>query len=222
MQSGISWLQSGIRFDVLGVTLWLVVLVIQDVRHRLLSHWLTTVPLIGMVVIAVATAMINWLEGGWSPFVADPVALILAFVAVLASDTWAALVPAVNALVLAWWQGTPAGQVAVTGWLVALALAKAGIWGEGDAKVLMILFALYPDVRLAIAITTAIIVVGLVMLVRRLGGAFPFLLLITLRDGLAGRFPSRTGEAGVVVTGLMPTIAAGALVYVWGLYLLGG
>jgi hypothetical protein len=222
MRSGIDWLPSVIRFDVLGVTLWLVILVIQDVRHRRLSHWLTTVPLVGMAIIALGTAVANWLAGGWSRFVADPVALVLAFIAVLASDTWAALVPAVNALVLAWWQGTPAGQVAVTGWLVALALAKAGIWGEGDAKVLMILLALYPDIRLAIAVAAAIIVLGLAMLVRRLGPAFPFLLLMTFRDGLAGRFPARTGETGVVVTGLMPVIAAGALVYVWGLYLLGG
>jgi hypothetical protein len=203
------------------VTIWLVILVVQDVRHRRLSHWLTTVPLV-VIAIALGTAVFNWLAEGWSPFVADPVALVLAFIAVLVSDTWAALVPAVSALALAWWQGTPAGQVAVTCWLIALALAKAGAWGAGDAKVLMILLALYPDIRLAIAVAAAIIVLGLAMLVRRLGPAFPFLLLMTLRDGLAGRFPARTGETGVVVTGLMPVIAAGALVYVWGLYLLGG
>jgi hypothetical protein len=220
--SGTNWLPSGIPFDAVAVTIWLVILVVQDVRHRRLSHWLTTVPLVVIAIVALGTAVFNWLAEGWSPFVADPVALVLAFIAVLVSDTWAALVPAVSALALAWWQGTPAGQVAVTCWLIALALAKAGAWGAGDAKVLMILLALYPDVRLAIAVAAAILLIGLAMLVRRLGPAFPFLLLMTLRDGLAGRFPARTGETGVVVTGLMPVIAAGALVYVWGLYLLGG
>lgn len=193
---------------------WLLVLSVLDVRYRRLPHLLTTVPVVGLGVMAVVRAVLAWLAGG---NVVDPLALALAFVAVLASDTWAALVPAAGSLVLAFGWGTSAGQVAAVGWLVALALARAGIVGAGDSKVAMVLLALFPDLRMVVCLVAAVVLVSGFLLVRRVGLAAPFLVLSVVRDGLAGRLPARTGEKGVVRVPLVPAMALGALVCFWGI-----
>ncbi|WP_347245500.1 hypothetical protein [Thermogutta sp.] len=195
-------------------TAWLVVLSVLDVRRHRLPHPLTTIPLIVIGLLAMGCMLVN-LRDGWSQFVADPLALVLAFVAILASDTLLALIPAAGALATAFCCGTSAGQIAATGWLVALALAKSGIMGAGDSKVTMLLLALSPDVRLVICLGLAVVVIGGALLTWRVGWATPWLILSVVRDGLAGRFPSRTGEKGVLRVPLVPILAAGALVYLW-------
>lgn len=195
-----------------AVSVWLLILSVLDIRRRRLPHLLTTVPVVALGVGAVVRTVLAWAGGG---NIADPLTLALAFVAVLASDTWAALVPAAGALSVTLQWGSVAGQIATAGWLVALALAKAGVVGAGDSKVAMVLLALFPDLRLVVSMVVAIIAVGGALLVRRMGLATPLLILSVVRDGLAGRFPSRTGESGVVRIPLVPVMAVGALAYLW-------
>lgn len=195
------------------VSVWLLILSVLDVRYRRLPHLLTTVPLVALGVAAAIRSVSAWLVGGND--VANSLALALAFMAVLASDTWAALAPAVGALWLAFWWGTPSGQIVVVGWLTALALAKAGIVGAGDSKVAMVLLALFPDLRLAICLVVVIVLVSGLLLIRRMGLATPLLVWSVVRDGLAGHLPARTEEKGVVQIPLVPVIALGTLGYLW-------
>jgi hypothetical protein len=199
----------------LGVTAWLSVMAWQDVKRRRLPHWGTTIPLAALACYHAGWGVGRWLAAGWTPAIADGLAAGLAFLAVLLSDSWWASLPAAGALALAFAQGATAGQTIAVAWLVALALAKAGIVGEGDAKVAMVSFALYPDPLLGACLLGACLLAGGIALARRLGRAAPVLVRLTLRDGLAGRFPARTGDTGVLVVPLAPVLAVGALVYLW-------
>ena len=194
----------------IAVSIWLLILSVLDIRRWRLPHLLTTVPVIALGVYAVVRLLKQ-------PSAVDSLALALAFISVLASDTWAALLPAAGALTIAFWWGNLASQVTVVGWLLALALAKAGIVGAGDSKVMMVLLALFPDLRLVACIVVAAVAVSGLLLLKRMGAATPLLLLAVARDGLAGRFPARTGEKGVLRIPLAPAIALGALVYLWGI-----
>lgn len=200
------------------VSAWVVFLGVVDARRRTLPHWATTAPvvLIGAAALTAGTGKVLFpatLPGLWNAY--DVLALGLAFVAVLLSDGVIALAPAAAAAALALTLGSAQGQTAVFGWLTALALSRAGVFGAGDAKVVMILLALYPDPRLAGILLAACAVVGTVLLVRKAGAATPLLVRNVVRDGLAGSLPARTGEKGVVVIPLTPVLAAGALVYLW-------
>ena len=148
----------------------------------------------------------------------DDCALCLAFLSVLLSDHRLALVPAVAGLAVTFAGGSGQGQAAVTGWLVSLGLAKAGIVGEGDAKVVMVLLALCPDPSLAVCLLITAGLTGLVVLLRRARRATLVVLAETLRAGLKGRFPVRAGERAVAVIPLTPVLAVGALAYLWPLW----
>lgn len=195
------------------VAAWLIVLSVYDWRFRRLPHSLTTIPLVAIGGIAFVRTTVTGLRTGILGAV-DPLVVLLSFLAVLVSDSWAALVPAAGALGLAFWLRSPAGQVVAVGWSVILALAKAGIIGEGDAKAVMILLVLYPDVRLVLAICAAVFVFGLAVLVRRMGKAAPFLLFNVLREARAGLFPAQTG-GGTIAAPLIPVVALGALAYLF-------
>ena len=121
------------------VTLWLIALAVIDVRRRDLPHALTTGPLLliggGFAIRALAPIIgMGVPNTGW-----DDMAVLLAFAAVLLSDTWLAALPALTALIVAFVLGTSMGQVIVIGWLLALAASQAGFMGAGDAKVILIL-----------------------------------------------------------------------------------
>lgn len=203
----------------LAISAWAIYLAVVDVRRRTLPHWATTIPVlaIGGAALAVGAGKLVFPAAlrplGWS--VCDALALGLAFLAVLLSDTAAAFAPAAAAVGLTAAAGSTQGQTATLGWLVPLALSRAGVFGAGDAKVIMILLALYPDPRLAGILLAVCGLTGAVLLVSRVGEAAPLLVGRVIRDGLAGAFPSRTGEEGVIAIPLTPVLAAGALVYLW-------
>jgi hypothetical protein len=209
------------------VTLWLLALAVIDLRRRALPHTLTTGPLLVMGswfsiraiapiigVSALAPHCVLCSAGvpdkNW-----DDVAVLLAFTAVLLSDTWLAGLPAFAAIGTAFVLGTGVGQVIILAWLVALAMNKAGMMGEGDAKTVMILMALYPDARLAAALMIAITVVGVTLMLIQLRTAMPLWLLSIARDLLTLKVPSRTGEAGTLNVPLMPLLTLGTLIYLW-------
>lgn len=198
------------------LTLWLLTLAVIDVRRRTLPHVLTTLPLL--------------IVGGWfsiralAPIVGvpipdknwDDVAVFLAFTAVLLSDTWLAGLPALTAIGAAFILGGSAGQVIVLVWLAALTMSKAGFLGEGDAKIIMILMALYPDARLAVCLVVVISVIGAALMVIRLRAAMPTWLLSIALDLLTVKVPACTGEVGALNVPLAPLLALGALIYLWG------
>jgi hypothetical protein len=201
----------------LGLSLWLIGLAVIDVRRRQLPHALTTVPLLGVGGLAIART-IGSIVGltlpnlGW-----DDTALAMAFAAVLLSDTSLAILPAFAALAVAFVLGTPPGRVAVIAWLFGLALATAGILGEGDAKVVMILLAVCPDARLGLTLLATCASVGLVLMVWQLRTATPLWLVALAQDALQLKFPARTGETARLNVPLMPVLAVGAMIYLWGI-----
>lgn len=197
----------------LSMSVWLISLSVCDVRRRQLPHALTTLPLLIVGGLAAIRGLSAEAGQGW-----NDVALGLALAAVLLSDALIlASLPAAAALGVVFVLGSAPGQVTVVAWLVALALALAGVWGAGDAKIVMILLAVFPDVRLAGALVCASVVGGLGVIGWRLRGATPYYLLALARDALRFRFPARTGAAGQFYLPLAPVLAGGALVYVWGL-----
>lgn len=202
----------------LVVTGWLAVMSVWDVRWRELPHWGTTVPLIALTgwLVFAAVAGGPWLPEAYERWgITDGLAVGLMFGAVLLSDGWLSVVPAAGALVLAFSSGGAQSQTVITGWLLALGLAKGGIVGAGDAKLGMTLMVLFPEMGMGVCLLGAAGLAGLVVLVKRRGrNALP-LLWLTLQDALAGRFPARTGEEGGAVMPLASALSLGALFYVW-------
>jgi hypothetical protein len=195
----------------IGVTLWLIALAVLDVRRRELPHALTTLPLLIVVAVLSVRAFTPTAAGN-----GDAAAVLLAFVAVLVSDTWLAVLPAFAAIGAAAVLGTDAGRVTVVAWLLALAAAQGGIMGAGDAKVIMLLLIAYPDVRLGVALLAVTGVVGLALMAFLARGATGLWLLSIAQDLLAFKPPARTGEIGRLNLPLVPLLAGGALIYLWG------
>ncbi len=192
----------------IGVTLWLITLAVLDVRRRKLPHALTTLPL--LLVVAVLTARAFTTRDG------DAATIVLAFGVVLLSDTWVAVLPAFAALGASVVIGTDAGRVTVVAWLLALVAAQGGIIGAGDAKVIMVLLVAYPDVRLGLALLAVTGIVGLALMAYLARGATGLWLLSIAQDLIAFKPPARTGEIGRLNLPLVPLLACGALIYLWG------
>lgn len=193
----------------IGVTLWLIALAVLDVRRRELPHRLTTLPL--LLVVAVLTVRAFTTKDG------DAAVVVLVFGVVLLSDSWLAVLPAFAALGASVVIGTDAGRVTVAAWLLALAAAQAGIMGAGDAKVIMLLLVAYPDARLGLALLAVTGVVGLALMAFLARGATGLWLLSIAQDLIAFKPPARTGEIGRLNLPLVPLLAGGALIYLWGM-----
>ncbi len=88
--------------------------------------------------------------------------------------------------------------------------------GAGDAKVIMVLLTLYPDPRLGVALLTVTGVIGLALMLLTLRGATGLWLMSIARDLIALKFPARTGEVGQLNVPLVPLLAVGAAIYLWG------
>lgn len=208
-----------------AVTVWLLVVAWQDWRSREVSHWASTLPLIGVVLVRAIHGAWQWATAGWSALVADGLVLALGFAAVLLSD-WilVALVPGVAGLALAFGQGSEVGQVGLVTWLVVLALAKLSIVGGGDAKVMWLLVSLFPSPWLVACVAGSVVLLGLAMIVRRYG--VMGLLLVRMRAGdlMRLRIPSAeelTQEAAARGVPVIPMLALGGLAYAWPLWLAG-
>ena len=204
-------------FDLLRglITIWLIALAALDVRRRQLPHLLTTLPLIaigGLISIRAIASIFGAAVPGQSW---NNTAIMLAFATVLMSDTWLAVWPGLAASGSVFLLGTGLGQVTVVAWLLTLGMSKAGILGEGDAKIVMILMALYPDVRLGAALLITITVVGVVLMLIQLRTAMPLWVLSIARDLIAFKVPSRTCEVGRLNAPLVPLLAVGGMVYLW-------
>ena len=141
------------------VSLWLAGLSYGDLRTRTVPAWATALPLavLGLLRITVIPPDGKVLPGG--------VAVGFALLMLLLSDTPSVVFPAGAAAFCAGLSGEQA-QVLVGSWIAALVLTDVGLWGAGDGKVLAVLTALYPDVRLLVTVGIALLAGSVVTLLR--------------------------------------------------------
>jgi Flp pilus assembly protein protease CpaA len=141
------------------VGLWLAGLSYGDLRTRTAPAWATALPL---AVLGLLRTLVIPPDGAVVP---GGVAVGFALLMLLLSDTPSAVFPAGAAAFCAGLSGVQA-QVLVGSWIAVLVLSGVGLWGAGDGKVLAVLTALYPDVRLVAALGAALLVGGVVTLLR--------------------------------------------------------
>ena len=203
------------------VLLWLGGLSLYDGRERALPHWASTWPLLIMGLLRVVyppaplSDRATWIAR-------SAVFLILATV-ILSDVTALVLTFSTTALMLAFQTHTTAVPVLVGTWIIVLLWTQWGFWGAGDAKVVMILTALWPDLRLVAALLGALFVGGLWALVRRYGLATPAVLWQTWRALRRGHVPGRTSpeETPWTYQAGVPWLALGTLIYLGSVQWLG-
>jgi hypothetical protein len=209
------------RFDPLAlwpgvlVLVWLLGLAWLDLQERELPHLLSTGPflLVGaarMVYLPVALSGIDaWLARS---------ALFLLFVVVIVSDIAPLRIPfSITALLLGWQAGAPALLILIVTWLLALTWVRWGIWGGGDAKVMMILVAVWPDLYLVGALLLALLFGALGALLQRYGRASPVVLRQVMIELRQGQVPARQKEpAYLTYQAGVPWLALGTALYVAG------
>jgi Flp pilus assembly protein protease CpaA len=142
------------------VGLWLAGLSYADLRKRTVPAWATAVPL---VLLGLLRTVIIPPDGAILP---GGVAVGFALLMILLSDTPSAIFPAGAAAFCAELSGVQT-QVLVGSWIAALVLTDVNLWGASDGKVLAVLTALYPDVRLVVALGMALLVGCAVTLLRQ-------------------------------------------------------
>jgi len=142
------------------VGLWLIGLSYGDLRTRHVPAWATALPL---AVLGLLRTLVIPPDGAVVP---GGVAVGFALLMLLLSDTPSAVFPAGAAAFCAGLSGEQA-QVLVGSWIAELVLTDLNIWGAGDGKVLAVLTALYPDVRLVVAVGAALLVGSVVTLLRQ-------------------------------------------------------
>jgi len=142
------------------VGLWLAGLSYGDLRTRNVPVWATALPL---AVLGLSRTLVIPPDGKVLP---GGVAVGFALLMLLLSDTPSAVFPAGAAAFCAGLSGEQA-QVLVGSWIAALVLTDLNIWGAGDGKVLAVLTALYPDVRLVVALGIALLTGSVVTLLRQ-------------------------------------------------------
>jgi Flp pilus assembly protein protease CpaA len=140
--------------------LWLAGLSYADLRKRTVPAWATAVPL---VLLGLLRTVIIPPDGAILP---GGVAVGCALLMLLLSDTPAAVFPAGAAAFCVGLSG-PQTQVLVGSWIAALVLTDVNLWGAADGKTLAVLTALYPDVRLVVALGAALLAGGVVTLFRQ-------------------------------------------------------
>lgn len=174
------------------ILVWLGVLSVIDLRERAIPHWGSTVPLIAMGLFRVVyppapAGKAAWLAGS---------AILLLLVVVVTSDEIPVFLSfSVTALVLGLQTGTLAVPLLIGFWVLALLWANWGIWGSGDAKVAMILVAIWPDITLVAALLLAQLVGGVIVSWRRHGQALPAVILNVLGEFRKGNVPARQSPA---------------------------
>lgn len=135
-----------------SVAAWLIFLAATDIINREISNWVT----IPSLAIGVLYACLSRLE---------LVPLVLAVIFLMLSEVpWAASVVVAMPMLFAF----PAYEAIIVGLCLAVAMWKARIIGGADAKVLMTLSMLIPDMRMMMFVISGWLLVDLARLVYRL------------------------------------------------------
>jgi len=137
---------------------------------------------------------------------------------VLSDNTWLAVVLMGASAALAGAGGSQMLTLSI-GWSLALLGTLGGLWGGGDAKIVMALLALCPDWRLGLFLLGGLSVGSALVLVLKYKTVLPMVMLNTLRDLLACRFPTEEDD-GHTRFASVPWLTLGAASYVlWGVLL---
>ena len=191
----------------LVVSAWSLAMIRSDWQHGQLPHWGTTWLLVLAAAVYAASVC---LTGQWVAL-----ALPLAFLAVLLSDTWWAVLPAGGALLLSW--GHERMIAAVLVWLLALGLVKLsrGATGAGDAKLVMVQIALFPDPTLAWLLAGGVALAAAVESIRRDGWWAPWTALVTAGGLLRGRLPETPPADSAAYLPIAHYLVLPGLLYSW-------
>lgn len=171
----------------LALVSWLVVIAIADLQRMEVSNWLT----LTMVVVGVLAAT------GYSR---SPVPLAIAALMLMLAEIplpWWSLLPVMVSLLIVF----PTWETMIWGWGIAVSLWKSGAVGGADAKVIMALTALIPDMRLLWALVGCWALVDFVRLAIRFRGKVFRQLFEVLKGAEATRAPA------------LPALAVGGTVY---------
>ena len=148
-----------------GVLIWLLGISLLDLTRRELDHWNSTYPLLALTLLRMVYPPVR--RGGQEHLLAASV-LVLLLVLLLSADYeplfW---VFSVSAWGLAWQTQTLAMPILVSSWWLAMLWTRWGVWGAGDAKVVMILLSLWPDLYLVGALLGTLLVGSLLTLYLR-------------------------------------------------------
>jgi hypothetical protein len=186
-----------------------------------LPHWASTWPLLIIGLLRVVYPPVT--PSGPAAWIAGSAVFLMLATVILSDVTALLLAFSAAALGLAFQTQTTAVPVLVGSWIVALLWTHWGFWGAGDAKVVMILTALWPNLRLVASLLGALFVGGLWALGRRYGLATPTVLWQTWHALRRGQVPGPasseetpwTYQAGV------PWLALGTLIYLGSVQWLG-
>jgi hypothetical protein len=196
------------------VLLWLLVLSWWDLQWEEVPHWGSTAPLLLLGLLRTIDPPAPpgpalWMARG---------ALVLLLAAMILSDN-PPLAPlySLAAVGLALQSG-PEMRVLTLTWAAALLLTLGGLWSAGDAKVTMILVALWPSPYLVGALAGASLLGGLGVLLRRYRSPVKVagVLWGVAGDLLRLRFPARQSEtetAALTYAPGVPWLALGAACY---------
>lgn len=178
------------------ISIWLIIIAIQDIRKSEVSNWLTIPPLL----IAVTWRTIH---GEW--------ATLLLFILILFISEWPVAWPlGIAAIVGIWPQIAYQGlETTMVVWIVVLVLWLLNALGGADVKAVMTLTAMFPDSRLAWLILLCWWLLSLIAFVRRYRRSAPRILLATLATLSFVKKPE--GHRAPA----LPALALAGLVFLW-------
>jgi Flp pilus assembly protein protease CpaA len=181
-----------------GLSAWLVYLAVTDLYKGEVTNWATVPPLLAV------TAWLT-LTGGWH--------LALALALILAGSEWPVLAaPSVGLMAACSWWATMAGREVVTwAWTFVYVLWLLRVVGGADAKVVMVLTALFPDGRLAWLLLLCWFGLSVVYLLHRHGKHAPQALLRATNGLVRFQVLEEEGERYPA----LPAVALAGLIYVW-------
>jgi Flp pilus assembly protein protease CpaA len=197
------------RSEILTVAVfiaWLAYLGYRDVHDRELPPLLATIPWVAATLLRLLLPP----SGGWW----GRTALLLLTLAILFHERFpsgsATLIA--GAISLSTFSGSGT-LILITLWTLSFTLYALGIWGGADAKVMMVLAAVWPAWTMGIAVGAGVLVGGVIALVRRYGRAAPFAVRSTIQEGSLPEQMTEEERAQLTEMPTLPWIALGASTY---------
>ncbi len=189
-----------------GIFVWLGAMSFLDYRSHEVPHYGSTVPMLLAGVLRVLWPPVSP-QAAW---ISSLTVALLLLAVVLSDHVWLAAVLIGVSAALAGGCG-PQLLTLVVVWTLAL-LGTGGLWGGGDAKIVMALLALCPDWQLGLFLLGGMSVGSALVMVIKYKTALPLVMLNTLRDLLALRFPEEDDDHTRFAS--VPWLTLGAAAYV--------
>ena len=185
---------------------WLAYLGYRDIHDRELAPLLVTIPWVAVTLLRLLLPP----SGDWW----GRIALLLLTLAILFHERYpsgsATLIA--GAISLSTFSGSGT-LILITLWTLSFTLYALGIWGGADAKVVMVLTAVWPVWAMGIAVGAGVFVGGVAALVRRYGRAAPFAVQSTIQEGPLPEQMTEEQLAQLTEMPTLPWIALGASTY---------